>query len=148
MKTRLQIKIEEAKIVGHINLPQPKDNKDGEISKSELNSLEKILDGLFKGVNIDIEFTRHFHDRLNDPRNKKQIDLAELQRLFTKTYKKYGKELTGMDDKAEAVLNDIQSELNLPFVLQWNKKTKMVELIGKTIMRKKNFLTPDKKLKV
>lgn len=147
MKSKLQMLIAEAaKIIGKIQLPPDPDK--GKVSKQDLNSLEKVLDNLFKSANIDIEFTKHFLDRVNDPRNKKQIDIPELQRLFTKTHSKYGKQIAVMGDKAEAVLNDIQTDINLPFVLQWNKKSRMIELISKTVMRKKNFKTPDKKLKV
>ena len=53
-----------------------------------------------------------------------------------------------MDDKSEAVLNDLQTDVNLPFVLKWNKKQKEFELVAKTIMRKKDFKTSDPKLKV
>lgn len=148
MKTRFQLKLEAAKIVGRIELPKEPEKKEGEVTKQELNQLEKILDALFKSANLDIEFTKHFLDRVNDKRNKKQIDIPELQRLFTKTHTKYSKELASMGDNAEAVLNDIQTDINLPFVLQWNPKSKMIELISKTVMRKKDFKTPDKKLKV
>lgn len=147
MKNRLQkLIVEAAKVIGRIQLPQDPDS--GKVSKQDLNQLEKVLDNLFKSVNIDVEFTRHFLDRVNDKRNKKQIDIPELQRLFTKTHTKYSKQIAVMGDKAEAVLNDIQTDINLPFVLQWNKKSRMIELVSKTVMRKKNFKTKDAKLKV
>jgi len=147
MKTFKQI-VDEAKIVGHINLPKEAPKKEGEVSKKELDALEKILDALFKHAGLDIEFTRHFLDRVNDKRNIKQIDIPELQKLFVKTHQKYTDALKKMPDSAEAVLNDIQTDINLPFVIKWNPKSKMMELVSKTVMRKRNFNTPDKKLKV
>ena len=45
-------------------------------------------------IGVDVEFTRHFMQRVNDPRNKKQITPAELTRLFKQSYKKYGKMIT------------------------------------------------------
>ena len=64
-----------------------------EITKSDLDQLEKYADRLFGAVGIDVEFTRHFLDRVNDERNKKQITTAELTRLFKQSYKKFGKKI-------------------------------------------------------
>ena len=43
------------------------------ITRSDLNQIEKYADRLFAAVGIDVEFTRHFMDRVNDTRNKAQI---------------------------------------------------------------------------
>ena len=64
-----------------------------EITKSDLDQLERYADKLFAAVGIDVEFTRHFLDRVNDERNKKQITTAELTRLFKQSFKKYGKKI-------------------------------------------------------
>ena len=48
------------------------------ISQAELDSIESYLDDLFAAVGIDIEFTRHFLDRVNDARNRKQIAPHEI----------------------------------------------------------------------
>ena len=58
-----------------------------DVTKSELDQIEKYADKLFAAVGIDVEFTRHFLDRANDERNKKPINTAELVRLFRLTYK-------------------------------------------------------------
>ena len=44
-----------------------------ELKKSDLDQLEKYADRLFASVGIDVEFTRHFLDRVNDLRNTRQI---------------------------------------------------------------------------
>ena len=119
-----------------------------QVTKQQLDGLEKTLDALFKSLHIDIEFTKHFFDRVNDKRNKRDITIPELQALFSKTYARYGKKLLTYGDGMEAVLDDLQTDINIPFVLRWNRRTKMVELISKTVMRKKNFLTRDVKLKL
>ena len=62
-----------------------------DITQTQLNQIETYADRLFKAVNIDINFTRHFIDRVNDKRNQKPINTAELTRLFKQTYKKHGK---------------------------------------------------------
>ena len=40
------------------------------ITRSDLNQIERYADRLFAKVGIDVEFTRHFLDRVNDERNK------------------------------------------------------------------------------
>ena len=72
-----------------------------EITKNDLDQIEKYADKLFAAVGIDIEFTRHFLDRVNDIRNKKLINSAELIRLFRLTYKKYGNCLLYTSDAAD-----------------------------------------------
>ena len=115
-----------------------------EITKQDLDGVEKYADRLYKDVGIDVEFTRHFLDRVNDARNKKQITVAELIRLFKQSYKKYGKKIAKLGPDAEAVINDMQTDVNMPFVLKWDGKE--LDLVAKTVMRKKDFKTPDTKL--
>ena len=93
---------------------------------------------------LPISSFRHFLDRVNDARNKKQITVAELIRLFKQSYKKYGKKIAKLGPDAEAVINDMQTDVNMPFVLKWDGKE--LDLIAKTVMRKKDFKTPDPKL--
>ncbi len=115
-----------------------------EVKKSDLDQIEKYADRLFASLDIDVEFTRHFLDRVNDARNVKQITPSELTRLFKQTYKKYGKTISKLGDDAEAVINDMKTDINMPFVL--NVKGGELELVAKTVMRKKNFKTPNRKL--
>ena len=63
-----------------------------DVSRSDLDQIEKYADRLFAAVGIDVEFTRHFLDRVNDLRNTRQITSSELTRLFKQSFKKYGKE--------------------------------------------------------
>ena len=119
-----------------------------EITKRDLDGIEKFADRLFAKVGIDVEFTRHFLDRVNDERNKKQITTAELTRLFKQTYNKHGKKIPQLGPDAEAVLKDMQTDINMPFVLKWDKGTQEFELVAKTIMRKKGFATSNQTLTV
>ena len=118
------------------------------ISQGELDSIESYLDKLFAAIGIDVELTRHFLDRVNDARNRKQIEPVELEDLFAKTYEDYGQEITKLGPDAEAVIVDMDSNINVPFVLKYNPSTKKLELISKTVMRKQNFQTSNKKLTV
>jgi hypothetical protein len=111
------------------------------ISQQDLDQVEKFADRIFAKVGIDVEFTRHFIDRVNDARNKKDITPAELTRLFKQTFNKHGKKIPQLGPDAEGVLKDMQTDINMPFVLKWDKETQEFELIAKTIMRKKGFKT-------
>ena len=109
------------------------------ITQSDLDQIEKYADRLFASLDIDVEFTRHFMDRVNDARNIKQITVAELIRLFKQAYRRHGKKIAKLPDQANAVINDMKTNINLPFVLKYKKGE--IELVAKTVMRKKNFTT-------
>lgn len=109
-----------------------------EVSQKQINDLEKFGDRLLAKFDIDVEFTRHFADRMNDSRNKPAISVIEIQRLFKKIAKEKGENIK-KHRNGEAVLKDIQSDLNLPVVV--NFKNGEFEVVNKTIMRKKDFKT-------
>ena len=113
------------------------------ITRKDIAELEKYADRIFKAVGIDVEFTRHFIDRANDARNKKDITPAELTRLFKQSYKKFGKKIASLGADAQAVINDMRTDINMPFVLK--KDGDELDLVAKTIMRKKDFKTPNQK---
>mgnify|MGYP001445704591 FL=1 len=118
-----------------------------DITKSDLDQIEKYADKLFAAVGIDVEFTRHFLDRANDERNKKPISTAELIGLFKKTYKKHGKKIPALGPDAEAVIKDMRTDINVPFVLNIDRNG-MLDLVAKTVMRKQNFKTTNMELPV
>jgi len=118
-----------------------------DVSKSDLDQVEKYADKLFAAVGIDVEFTRHFLDRVNDERNKKPINTAELIRLFRLTYKKHGKKIPKMGPDAQAVVRDMETDINMPFVLNVDRSG-MLDMVAKTVMRKKDFKTSNTKLNV
>jgi len=124
------------------------DEIDNPVSQIQIDALEKALDRVFAQVGIDVEFTRHFLDRVNDQRNGKQITLSELGQLFKKEFIKFGKPIAQLGPDAQAVMKDMSSDINIPFALDWNSQTGMLELIVKTVMRKKNFSTSNKEFAV
>ena len=121
---------------------------DKSLTQSELDQLEVFADRLFAKVGIDVEFTRHFLDRVNDERNVKQITASELTRLFKQEYKRWGKPIAQMGPDSEAVLKDLATDVNIPFALRWDKENNELDLIAKTVMRKKNFKTSNKEFEV
>ena len=121
---------------------------DKHLSHVELDQLEIFADRLFAKVGIDVEFTRHFLDRVNDERNVKQITASELTRLFKQEYKRWGKPIAQLGPDAEAVMKDLATDLNIPFALRWDSANNELDLIAKTVMRKKNFKTSNREFEV
>ena len=110
---------------------------------SQIKDLEKFADRLLNKYDVDIDFTRHFRDRMNDNRNRPCIQIAELQKLFQKMERFHGKRIKGHGE-GQAVILDMQKDLNMPVVI--DLKRGKFEVRAKTIMRKKNFKSPDKKI--
>ena len=121
-------------------------DKNAGVTQNQLDTLEGVLDKVFSKVGIDVEFTRHFIDRVNDTRNIKPISIKELAMLFKKEFIKYGKPIAQLGPDAQAVMKDLETDINIPFVLNWNGEE--LELVAKTVMRKKNFTTPNKEFTV
>ena len=126
------------------------------ISLADLAGVEKYADKLFKSLGIDVEFGgggqhRSFLNMLNDKRNVKTISRTELSRLFKLTFQKHGKTIQRMPKGAEAVITDMETDINMPFgIKKIRTKGKDIELqlYTKTIMRKPNFGTSNKKFTV
>ena len=109
------------------------------VTKTQLDSIEDYADKLFAKLGIDIEFTKHFLDRLNDKRNNKPISVAELIGMFKRLHRKHGKSLSKIDVDFDAVVKDFNSNINIPFAI--NVTPKDIDLVAKTVMRKKDFKT-------
>lgn len=114
----------------------------------DLRDVEQYADNMFNNIDIDVEFTNHFIDRINDPRNSKEIESQELKDLFKKLYFKYGQKLPNFRKGTHAVVSDMNSNINIPFELRWDDSTKSFDMMNMTVMRKKNFFTKDMTLKV
>jgi GNAT superfamily N-acetyltransferase len=104
-----------------------------EMSKSTLTKIEKYAEKQLSPE--DIEFTKHFFDRINDPRNGKEISDAELTGFFKRLsrFKKQFKDF--LEKYQQIVVKDKRTDINIPFVKQAN------QIIAKTVMRKDNFQT-------
>ena len=118
------------------------------ISIKELKEVERFADNLFDKLGIDIAFTHHFFERLNDSRNDKQITQQELKEMFQDMFLKIGSHLADLEIDTEGVINDVSSKLNIPFILVYDKQNNEVDLVSKTIMRKKDFKTYSRKYRI
>jgi hypothetical protein len=93
---------------------------------------------------IDVVLTdKHFWDRLNDPRNGREITLEELLGFFERLHQNETEFKKFLKQYREFVVTDKPTHINIPFM-------KMADqAIAKTIMRSqrgKPYLTGDKRL--
>lgn len=120
------------------------------ITPAHMKAFEDFVDKMFKKFNIDFDFTKHFRERISDTRNNPCINMKEIADMIKKIYAKYSKGEKSLSKyiDSEAVIKDMQSDLNMPIAIEYNRKNDEVEVVAKTIMRKKNFRTPNPEIKV
>lgn len=120
------------------------------LTTAHMKAFEQFVDKMFAKFNIDFEFTKHFRERMSHERNDPCIDMKELASMIQKIYRKYqnGEKSLSKFVDAEAVIKDIQSDLNMPVAIEYDRKKDDLVVIAKTIMRKKNFRSPDPEIKV
>lgn len=122
------------------------------ITRQELSQIEQTIDSFFKKYGININFqggSTHFIDRLNDPRNESPIYMDELVDLFRDLSDEYGDQIAQQlqQNKPGAIESDYQFDvpIHMPFLLQFNPRTKMIDLIPKTIKKQKRpWINSDK----
>jgi LysM repeat protein len=119
-----------------------------DLSQADVDGIARFADKLYKKLGIDITFTKHFMDRVNDERNGKPISGAELVRLFKREYERWGKDVAQMGPDMEGTFKDLSTDINLPFVLRWDRDEEELDLVAKTVMRKKNFKTDNQEFPV
>jgi hypothetical protein len=117
------------------NFPKPEDLTEmAEMAKSDLDQVEKYADQQLSPEDIELgKESDHFFQRLNDPRNGKQISAAELTGFFKRLAKNKKKFLDFVKQYTQFVVKDNRTKINIPFMSVANK------LIAKTIMRKDDF---------
>jgi hypothetical protein len=114
------------------------------ITRDELASLEPAIDNFFKEYGIDVDFQgkyTHFIERLNDPRNEAPIYMDELKDLFQDLADEYGDQIAQQlqANRPTAIESDYQFDIpiHMPFMLQWNSRKNMIELIPRTIKKQR-----------
>jgi hypothetical protein len=105
-----------------------------EMAKADMDAVEKYADAQMSPEDIELgKETDHFFQRLNDPRNGKEISPAELTGFFKRLAKNKKKFLEFLKQYKEFVVFDNRSKINIAFMKVANK------LIAKTVMRKADF---------
>ena len=106
------------------------------ISKGDVEFVDDMADRKLAPVDVDLS-GGHFFDRLNDPRNFPDISIDELEEFFDKLADEKEAFIEFLRKYKDVVVKDTDSNINIPFMKRANKA------IAKTIMRKKNFKTPN-----
>ena len=104
------------------------------MSASDVDAVEDFADKKLDPVDVDLT-SDHFFDRLNDPRNKKEISGAELIGFFKRLSKRKKEFIEFLKQYKELVVTDDRTNINIPFMKLANKA------IAKTVMRKPDFQT-------
>jgi len=112
-----------------------------EMAKSDVQKVDQFADKILNPVDVDLT-SKHFFDRLNDPRNEKDINQAELIGFFKRLSRNKKKFIEFLDTYKQVVATDDRTNINIPFMKRANRA------IAKTIMRKKNFTTPNKRINI
>jgi uncharacterized membrane protein (UPF0127 family)/glutaredoxin len=109
------------------------------IDKKELKTIDNFADKKLDPVDVDLT-SDHFFNRLNDPRNNKEISNAELIGFFKRLAKKKKELFDFLSKYKEVVASDDRTNINIPFLKKVDK------IIAKTILRKPNFQTSNPQL--
>ena len=103
------------------------------LEKVNINKVEDYADDVLDPT--DVEFTRHFFDRLTRVEHDKDITDAELIGFFKRLAKKKKQFDSFMKQYDEFIVKDKRTDINIPFIKRVN------QIIAKTIMRKKDFIS-------
>ena len=98
--------------------------------QDEVIELERQLDNLMRPVGLDVEFSRHFIERILG--RERRVTIEEVVAAFAKLKAKFKRRLLSAKKKPgyEAVLKDFGSALNIVFGIRGG------ELTNITIKRK------------
>ena len=111
-----------------------------EIPMADLKQIDHFADKKMSPDDIVIT-DKHFFDRLNDPRNGKDISQAELVGFFKRLSKHKDEFIEFLKKYNSVITTDKRTDINIPFMRRANK-----QIVAKTIMRTKNFKSSDKRL--
>jgi len=109
-----------------------------EMSMGEVRSLEQKLDKMFEPFGVDIVFTRHVvKDRLLTGQREGGVTADEILDVFKRFIARYKDKLTKKE--WEAVIKDVRTKLNLPVTYKKDALEGDMDMIVKTIMKKRDF---------
>jgi len=119
-----------------------------ELDAQDFRDLERFADDHFNEIGLDVVFTSHFKDRVNDARNGAPVSYDELETLLLKAFDKAGHKLAKLPDESEAVLKQLATWLNVPIKVVADPDDSEKDLVFKTIMRKRRFETPNPEIQI
>jgi hypothetical protein len=109
-----------------------------------VQTLQIKLNQFAASFGVKIQFSNHFTTQMN---NRDLVNMDEINDLFQKMLKKYTKFFSKLTkNESEAVIKDLTSTINIPIVIR--KIGNHILIIAKTIIKKQNFFTTSKVLKL
>jgi hypothetical protein len=117
------------------------------VSPKEMDSIERAANMLFADEEFDLKLSRHFKERANfDTRNSSPIEKVDIFSMVEKIFKNETEKIASMKVGDEGVITDSKTDLNVPFIIESNPRTGRKVMVLKTIMKKKDFKTPNQRL--
>ena len=110
-----------------------------EVSSGELDAAEAFANRALSKFNIEVNFTRHFRERINHPRNEPMITGAEIIRLFRRAAKQHGNRLKNLQPGIEILLRDTGTKINISVSVEQRKDEDTLLFFCTTIIRGDNF---------
>jgi hypothetical protein len=116
------------------------------VPEPEIDNIDDYADDVLDP--IDLEIPPHFVDRVNDRRNRPEIEADELYDFFDKLSDEKDELLSLLDQGEEIVATDSDTDINIPLAKDTfkSKRKNQPVVVAKTIMRKRDFATPNPKL--
>jgi len=116
------------------------------VPEPEIDDIDDYADDVLDP--IDLEIPSHFVDRVNDKRNRPEIETDELYDFFDKLSDEKDELIDLLDNDEEIVATDLATDINIPLAKDSfkSKRKNQPVVVAKTIMRKRDFATPNKKL--
>jgi hypothetical protein len=129
-----------------INIPAKEEPITEIVPEPEIDDIDDYADDVLDP--IDLEIPPHFVDRVNDRRNRPEIEADELYDFFDKLSDEKDELLSLLDQDEEIVATDLDTDINIPLAKDTfkSKRKNQPVVVAKTIMRKRDFATPNKKL--
>ncbi len=115
------------------------------ISVVSVKKIEKYIGDLFSALNIDFEYCNNFFAEVNTKRNDDSVTNSELIRLFNTRFNAVLKTFNG---DVQKVVEEMSVDINVPFILVWNQESEELNLMAKTITKKRGFKAFSQKLTV
>ena len=111
------------------------------VPEPEIDDIDDYADNALSP--LDLKIPPHFVDRVNDKRNRPEIEADELYDFFDKLSDEKDELEDMLDTGEEVVAVNSDTDINIPLAKD-RRDPKAV--VAKTIMRKKNFATSNPKL--
>lgn len=112
------------------------------VARKNLSKLQKEIDRFFSRFNIQIEFSGHFHKRMNE---RHLTNIEYVGSIFRRMMEQHPDFFTTLKKRlSQAVIQDAGKNINIPIVIK-NLKDRVI-IVVKTIIQKTKFQTSDPRI--